>query len=309
VAPPLAEERPTGEVFDDCAGAVWCPQLVVLPPGEFTMGSPASEDGRSEREGTERVVRIARFAAGRFPVTRGHWAVFVAATVRETRRGCTWTGRVGGGEPDPNGSWRDVGFEQSDNHPVVCVTWHDAQDYVRWLSNRTGHTYRLLSEAEWEYAARAGSTGPYPWGPSASHEYANYGADVCCSGLATGRDTWVNTSPVDAFPPNAFGLYDMHGNTLEWVQDCLAPSYAGLPTDGSAYQVDGPLRTTGRLASLNGLRACDYRILRGGDWGNPPGMIRSAYRNWGPPAGATLETYGSGGVGFRIGRDLPRVEE
>lgn len=304
-SPTRAAERPPGQVFDDCAGAAWCPQLVVVPAGEFTMGSPASEIGRSEREGPERIVRVARFAAGRFPVTRGQWAAFVAATARDIRRGCAWTGRVSGGQPDPDGSWRDAGFAQSDSHPVVCVSWPDAQDYARWLSDRTGHRYRLVSEAEWEYAARAGSTAPYPWGPSASHEYANYGADTCCSGLAAGRDQWVYTSPVDAFPPNGFGLYDLLGNALEWVEDCLAPSYEGLPTDGSAYEADGPLRTTGRLASLNGTRSCRYRILRGGDWGNPPAMIRSAYRNWGPPAGAALATYGSGGVGFRVARDLP----
>lgn len=301
---PGIAERPIGQVFDDCARAPWCPQLVVVPTGQFTMGSPPDEIGRSEREGPERLVRVAAFAAGRFPVTRGQWAAFAAATAREIRRGCTWTGRTAG-RPDPEGSWRSLGFDQSDSHPVVCVSWQDAQDYARWLSDRTGHRYRLLSEAEWEFAARVGAAGPYPWGPSASHEYANYGADVCCSGLAAGRDAWINTAPVDAFPANGFGLYDLHGNALEWVQDCFAPSYEGLPTDGSAYEVNGPLRTTGRLASLNGTRACDYRILRGGDWNNPPAMIRSAYRNWGPPTGATLATYSSGGVGFRVARDLP----
>jgi formylglycine-generating enzyme required for sulfatase activity len=292
-------------VFDDCSGAGWCPQLVVVPAGEFTMGSPDSEAGRSEREGPQRVVRVARFAAGRFPVTRRQWAAFAVATARETRRGCAWTGRIAGGQADPDGSWQDVGFAQSDSHPVVCVSWQDAQDYTRWLSDRTRHQYRLLSEAEWEYAARAGSASPYPWGPNANHEHANYGADVCCSGIAAGRDAWVNTSPVDAFPPNAFGLFDMHGNALEWVEDCLAPSYADLPVDGSAYRADVSLRATGRLASLSGKPACDYRVLRGGDWGNPPAMIRSAYRNWGPPPGATLATYRSGGVGFRVARELP----
>jgi sulfatase-modifying factor enzyme 1 len=113
-------------------------------------------------------------------------------------------------------------------HPVVCLTWSDAQDYVHWLSENTGKKYRLPSESEWEYAARAGSETAYPWGAGASHEYANYGADNW-GGLASGRDKWVNTSPVDSFPPNAFGLHDMHGNVLQWLQDCFAPDYSALP--------------------------------------------------------------------------------
>ena len=119
---------------------------------------------------------------------------------------------------DPKTSWRKLGFAQNDDHPVVCVTWQDAQDYVHWLGQRTGHKYRLLSEAEWEYAARGGTTTAYPWGSSATHEYANYGAAECCSGVASGRDRWLQTSPVGSFPPNAFGLHDMHGNVLQWVQ-------------------------------------------------------------------------------------------
>lgn len=251
-------------------------------------------------EGPQRRVSIRQFAVGKFAVTRSQWAAFVSATNRPTRAGCAWTGRTGS-KPDPEGSWRNLGFAQDDTHPVVCVTWNDAQDYVRWLSHRTGHKYRLLTEAEWEYAARAGTTTPYPWGSTATHEYANYGADVCCSGLASGRDQWVNTSPVGSFPPNAFGLYDMHGSVWQWVQDCFAGSYAGLPTDGSAYEVDVELKLTGPLAKLSGTRSCSYRMVRGGD---PPAMIRSAFRNFGPGPGATLQDYGSGGGRFRVARTL-----
>jgi formylglycine-generating enzyme required for sulfatase activity len=187
---------------------------------------------------------------------------------------------------------------------VVCVTWSDAQDYVRWLSQKTGHQYRLPAEAEWEYAARAGSSTAYPWGADANHENANYGSDECCSGRADGRDKWVGTSPVGAFPANAFGLYDMHGNVLQWVQDCFAVSYSGLATDGSAYEVNEKLKLSGDLAEISGSNSCSYRMLRGGDWGDPKRMIRSAFRNFAPPPGFTLEKYRSSGVGFRVARAI-----
>lgn len=291
-----------GQEFDDCAGAGWCPRMVVVPTGNFTMGSPDSEPGRYDIEGPQRRVSVRQFAAGKFHVTRGQWAAFVAATSRGTRAGCAWTGRTGS-KPDPEGSWSNLGFAQDDSHPVVCVSWEDAQDYVHWLSERTHSEYRLLTEAEWEYAARAGTSTPFPWGANASHDYANYGAEACCSTLASGRDQWLSSSPVGAFPPNAFGLYDMQGNVLQWVQDCFANSYEGLPTDGTAYEVVVPLKMTGRFAAMNGTSSCSYRMLRGGDFNDPPRMIRSAFRNFGPPpGGATLRDYGSGGVGFRVAR-------
>lgn len=292
-----------GQRFRDCPD---CPEMVVIPAGSFMMGSPASEPGRNDREEPQRRVSIRQLAVGKFDVTRGQWAAFVSATNRDTHVGCAWTGRSGIEPPwamDPDGSWRSLGFPQDDNHPVVCVSWNDAQDYVRWLSQRTGRKYRLLTEAEWEYAARAGTTTPYPWGSSASHEYANYGADDCCSGLASGRDQWVNTSPVGSFPPNAFGLFDMHGNVLQYVQDCFASSYSGLPTDGSAFETVVPLKTA-PYSWMTGTSSCSYRMVRGGDSGDPPRMIRSASRNFAPSRGTTLDQYRSGGVGFRVARTL-----
>jgi formylglycine-generating enzyme required for sulfatase activity len=176
-----------------------------------------------------------------------------------------------------------------------------------------------------------GTTTAFPWGPIASHEYANYGTERCCGdGLAMGRDQWVETSPVGSFPPNGFGLYDMIGNVLQFVQDCFAPSYAGLATDGSAYEVDVELKATdqklhdsvvgfciedvldgasdaaklqkcvaGMLADFNGTRSCCYRMVRGGDWGDPPKEIRSAFRApW-----SDVEPV-STGLGFRVARDL-----
>ena len=163
--------------------------------------------------------------------------------------------------------------------------------------------YRLPSESEWEYAARAGTTTAYPWGPVASHDSANYGKENF-GGLASGKDKWVNTSPVGAFPPNAFGLYDAVGNVLQWVQDCFAADYSALPLDGTSYEKVVRLSMTGDLAFMNGSSSCEYRRLRGGDCGDPAMMIRSAARNFAPPPGAKLESYRSGGVGFRVARSL-----
>lgn len=294
-----------GTQFRDCEH---CPVLVVVPAGDFIMGSLASEPGRYDEEGPQRSIHIRRLAVGKFDVTRGEWAAFASATHRKTIGGCTWSGLAGKSTmaPNPDATWKALGFEQDDQHPVVCVTWDDAQAYVHWLSERTGHKYRLLTEPEWEYAARAGTSTPYPWGSGASHEHANYGAEECCSGKASGRDKWVGTSPVGAFPPNQFGLYDMHGNVMQWVQDCFAPtfSYAGLPTDGSAYSDVVVLELSGDLAAMNGTSSCAHHMLRGGDWADPPASIRSAARSFAPPPGAPLKNYRSAGVGFRVARVL-----
>ena len=298
----VAPELSAGQTFRDCAK---CSEMVVVPAGTFTIGSPPSEKDRWINEAPQKKVSVRRFAAGRFDVTRGEWSLFVAATRRKIPQGCTWSGRTQM-TSDPLASWRSLGFAQNDMHPVVCVTWRDAEDYALWLSKLTGKKYRLLSESEWEYAARAGSDTPYPWGTTATHEHANYGSDKW-GGLASGGDKWVYTSPVNAFPPNAFGLYDMHGNVLQWVQDCFAPDYSALPTDGTPYLKNVLLKTTGDFAFMNGQSSCAYRMLRGGDWGDPPMMIRSAARNFVPPPApppATIEDYRSGGVGFRVARTL-----
>lgn len=298
-----ADER--GTSLRDCKQ---CPALVVIPAGNFIMGSPATEPGRYDEEGPQRSVHINRLAVGKFDVTRGEWAAFASATSRETTGGCTWSSLPGTNamEPNPKATWQTLGFVQDDAHPVVCVTWDDAQDYVRWLSGLTGQQYRLLTEAEWEYAARAGTNTPYPWGVNASHEHANYGAEACCSGETSGSDKWVGTSPAGAFPPNQFGLYDMNGNVMQWVQDCFAPSfsYTGLPTDGSAYKDAVTLKLSGDLAVMNGSSSCAHHMLRGGDWGDPPASIRSAARSFAPPPGSPLQNYRSAGVGFRVVRVL-----
>lgn len=302
-----------GRVFRDCDD---CPEMVVVPEGNFTMGATAEELAgdqfskiRSQLEGPPRVVNINRFAAGKYTITRQQWATFVTDTNRPTAGGCRWS-RLAGEEgskpwdPHPQASWKNLGFEQDDNHPAVCVTWHDAQDYVRWLSSRTGKHYRLLTEAEWEYAARAGTTTPYPWGTKASHEYSNYGTDTVAGvGFASGRDKWMYTSPVGSFPPNQFGLYDMHGNVLQWVEDCFSPTYSGLPGDGSAYTKDARIESMeAPFTHLNGESCCSFRICRGGDaWDNPI-LIRSASRVWGR---VTEEMHGTAGLGFRVARSIP----
>jgi formylglycine-generating enzyme required for sulfatase activity len=295
---PAAGVRPI-KSFRDCPD---CPEMVTIPSGTYLMGAGSSDLKGFIGEGPQRRVNVRTFSAAKFDVTRGEWKAFVQATSRGTDTGCGYSGLPK--EEKAKASWQYLGFSQDDQHPVVCVTFKDAQDYVNWLSKKTGRTYRLLSEAEWEYAARAGTTTQYPWGATASHDFANYGGDEHPGpGLAQGEDRWVGTSPVGSFPPNAFGLYDMNGNVMQWVQDCFSNSYTGFPTDGSAYETNSPVaEMTGNLSAMNGTGSCSYRMLRGGDWGDPPYMIRSAFRNFAPSIGQTLDTYRSAGLGIRVAR-------
>jgi formylglycine-generating enzyme required for sulfatase activity len=195
-----------GDVFKECAD---CPEMVVLPAGEFLMGSPANEEGRDADESPLHIVVVARpFAVARFELTFDEWDACV------TLGGCTYS-------PSDQGWGRGT-------RPVINVSWNDAQQYVAWLSARTGRPYRLLSEAEWEYAARSGSDKPYPWGGEIGNAHAN------CAGCGSQWDA-SQTAPAGSFAPNAFGLYDMHGNVSEWVQDCAHASYSEAPGDGSAW--------------------------------------------------------------------------
>lgn len=305
-----------GQTFKDCPS---CPEMVVIPAGSFIMGSTEKELGNNkytphqmQLERPQRKVQIQQFACGKFDITKREWAVFVKETNRATTaEGCRWAALPGDTTkpwmPSKAANWNHLGFTQDSSHPVVCVTWEDAQDYIRWLSKKTGLKYRLLSEAEWEYAARAGTTTAYWWGDSASHEYANYGTDtIAGAGFASGRDKWIATSPVGAFPKNPFGLYDMHGNVLQWVEDCFSYSYSNaLPADGSAYITEDTINMKeGRWSGMNGKKACSFRICRGGDaWDDPP-LIRSASRNWGEVPGNKETNYSSAGVGFRVARNL-----
>ena len=262
-------KQPNFAVFKD-VDAPWCPEMVVIPAGTFLMGSPPGEKGREDDEGPQHCVTIGyRFGIGRYPVTVGEYRHFVEATDRCHRGGMfVWTGS--GWEHDNAKTWRDPGFAQSDLHPVVGVTWDDAQAYVEWLSHVTSKIYRLPSEAEWEYACRAGTTTHYSFGVEITNTQANHAMKV-------GR-----TTEVGAYPPNPWGLGDMHGNVFEWVKDALHDSYQGAPLDGRAW-VD---------------HAGAGRVFRGGAWNVSQPFLRSACR------GGSIPLLRGAYLGFRLARGL-----
>ena len=245
VAPLLEslQSMPAGTVFRECEG---CPEMVVIPPGRFMMGSHTSETGRDNDEGPQREVTIPRaIAVGKFEVTRGQFERFAQEEKRLAMSGCDHL---------------DPGFAQTDDHPVVCVDWNDARAYAAWLSRKTGKTYRLLSESEWEYAARAKTTTAFFWG--ASFEPAGCRHANIADGAAKCADGHAHTAPAGRFLANAFGLHDMLGNAWEWVEDCGKESYHGAPNEGLAW-------TSGD---------CSQRVLRGGSWGGRPRSARAADR-------------------------------
>ena len=273
-----------GTRFRDCST---CPEMVWLPTGEFTMGSPASEAGRGADEGPQRRVRIGYpLAVGVHEVTRGEFGRFVSSTGHAVGGSC-WTFEDGKYEERPGRSWRSPGFSQGDDHPVVCVNWDDAQAYVRWLSRETGKGYRLPSEAEWEYAARGGTSTSRWWGHSADSGCGSAnGADLTAKDrfshwtVASCRDGHVYTAPVGSYGANPFGLYDVLGNVFEWVGDCWNGSYAGAPSDGGTW-------TSGE---------CGRRVVRGGSWGSSPRYVRAAYRSRSVTGGRNNR------LGFRVAR-------
>jgi formylglycine-generating enzyme required for sulfatase activity len=238
-------DRPggSGRVFRDCPA---CPEMVVLPAGEFMMGSPDSERGRSKNEGPQRKVAVPAFAMGKHEVTFAQWDACVA------EGGCAHKAN-------------DEGWGRG-RRPVINVSWHDATEFAAWLTRKTGKSYRLPTEAEWEYAARAVTSAsaphpPFSTGSTINYRQANYDANFTYGDGRMGLFR-QKTVAVGTFPRNAFGLHDMHGNVWEWVQDCYKDSYRGAPTDGSAVA----------------LPSCRLRILRGGSWNYFPQLLRSAYR-------------------------------
>jgi formylglycine-generating enzyme required for sulfatase activity len=279
------------EWFKDHALA---PEMVVIPKTErpFLMGSPPEEIERLSNEfravakyfkweGPQVNVTIASpFAVSRYAVTRGEFSAFVNEKGLDMSGGAfVWNGKEW--KQDPKRSWRDPGFAQDDSHPVVCVNWHDAEAYTKWLSEKTGKPYRLLSEAEWEYAARAGTQTPFWWGSSISPEQANYDCNYTFGGGPKGE--WLqSTVPVSRYQPNPWGLYQVHGNVWEWCEDCWNERHSGAPADGSA-------RTTGD---------CGLRVLRGGSWDCSPQFLRAARRS---RDNAELRYYS---IGFRVARTL-----
>ena len=263
--------------FQDCAE---CPRMVVVPAGAFTMGSPESEAGRESNEGPRRAVSIPAFAASAHEVTFAQWDACAAAGACSFLQ---WPDGLFPYYPDDRGWGRD-------DRPVIEVGWEDAQQYVRWLSRRSRQPYRLLTESEWEYAARAGTTTPFHTGETITRADANFDwrIDYPSGEYRESRLHPGQTVPVGSFEPNLFGLYDMHGNVSEWVQDCHG-SYSAAPSDGSAAELP-PDRTRSPFHShcIGG-----NRVLRGGSWADPPHHIRSAHRN------ITL-----GSIGFRVARTL-----
>lgn len=252
--------------FKDCPE---CPEMIVVPPGTFAMGSPATEGRLYANESPQHQVTIRRaFAVAVYPVTFEQWDTCYA------NHGCN--------AYFPS----DQGWSRG-KRPVINVSWDDAQSYIHWLNDQVprglndeeqpGGTgpYRLLTEAEWEYAARAGTTTAYYWGNT--HGIANANCDGCGSG-------WDNkqSAPVGSFAPNPFGLYDMAGNVLQWVEDCYHETYAKAPTDGSAW-IAGE---------------CRARVMRGGSWYNSPYYLRSANRY------SNGSFFRGVNIGFRVARTL-----
>lgn len=258
--PEIERALTPGESFRECEA---CPEMVVLPPSrQFRMGTTVPEErGPGDLpEQPPHEVSIRRFAVARYDTTFDEW--YACANFG----GCRSNPRPG------NGGW------ENGRRPAINVNWNDAQEYVTWLSKITGRNYRLLSEAEWEYSTRANTQTAYYWGDVIGSNNAN------CQGCGSQWDN-MKTAPVGSFKPNGFGLYDMAGNVLQWVLDCMHQDYVGAPKDGSAW-----------LAEQRG--DCGQRILRGGAWGQRPVVLRSAERGWDNPDKRTDF------VGFRVAREL-----
>jgi formylglycine-generating enzyme required for sulfatase activity len=287
-----AQGHAPGATFRDCPD---CPEMVVVPAGKFMMGAPPTETGRDAQgsEDPRHEVTIGySFAVGKYEVTRDEYARFVKETGLADPAGCNIHQANPPHWPTIEGlSWHNTGFPQTGRDPAVCISWNEAQAYAAWLGKKTGKKYRLLSEAEWEYAARAGTTTAAYWGNRQEDAcgYANgsdltrkdrfpkWDADQPC------RDGFVYTAPVGSFKPNAFGLYDMMGNVFEMTADCLYLTYLDAPADGSP-------RTTGD---------CQNRINRGGSWTSTPGGLRSAARGYDDVAMTRVVD-----LGFRLARGL-----
>jgi formylglycine-generating enzyme required for sulfatase activity len=289
----------SGNVFRDCPD---CPEMVVIPDGSFTMGSSASEETWAATHGwdaeqhkiplrdfalavadeaPQHKVSLRSFALGKYDVTRREYAAFVSETGYRSDGGCY----DNGGPPSPKragASWKNPGFKQTDNDPVICVSWDDAEAYVSWLNRKLQPSgsasgdgpYRLPTESEWEYAARAGTTTRFWWGDDESTAAAHAWYKENSRG---------QTHPVGLKPANRFGLYDMAGNVWQWTQDCYAESYAAAPNNGTAAEMGNQC----------------LRVDRGGSWHYATWLLRSATRERNPA------DYRDQVMGFRVARTLP----
>ena len=270
------------EFYDDLESGGQGPVMVVIPAGRFLMGSPEGEPERRDDE-RQHEAQVVVFAIGKYAVTVGQFRRFVEArgyrTEAETGGGCYyWTGNEWKQDADKN--WRNPGFPQTDNHPVVGVSWNDAMLYVDWLIDQTGQQYRLPTEAEWEYACRAGTATPFYFGETINTDQANYAGNVVY-GKGRKGDYSQKTVEVGQFPANAWGLHDPHGNVLEWTASEYDEKYGGAELCGvSDRDSGGP------------------RVLRGGSWYGGPGGLRSSARFWNNPRDR------GGDIGFRLARTL-----
>jgi len=291
--------RPGQRLRDRLRSGQVAPEVVVIPVGEFRMGSAQSENHRRPNEGPQHAVRITRgFALGRYEVTVAEFRAFVEATgfiasSQSAGRSTIYDEKSGSMRERRGVSWKDdyLGRDASENMPVVHVSWGDAVAYLAWLTSESGQPYRLPSEAEFEYALRAGSESAFPWGDEGPTVYVgNLTGD---GDRSSSRRNWVNAfpnyadgywgpAPVGQFDASPFGLHDMVGNVIEWVEDCWHDSYQRAPTDGSAWVNPG----------------CNRRVIRGASWASAPDQVRSAFR-----ANATPETTNAR-LGFRVARDL-----
>jgi formylglycine-generating enzyme required for sulfatase activity len=260
--------------------------MVRIPKGQFQMGSPPGEQGRDNDEGPQHSVSIERaIAVGRFELTRGEFERFKEKTgyVTDAEKGKScWTWFSGKWTEQPGANWRSVGFDEDATHPVVCVSWNDARANANWLSEETGKRYRLPTEAEWEYTARARSTTRFWWGDEVNAKdtiWAN------CNGCGDTEWDGKKTAPVGQFPANDFGLHDTSGNVWDWIQDCSHGNYEGAPEDASPW-----------LESGGG--DCGRRVLRGGSWYSTPEWVRSADRV------TTTADNRINFVGFRLAQDI-----
>jgi formylglycine-generating enzyme required for sulfatase activity len=253
--------------FVDCEA---CPEMVTISAGTYHMGRQLRKrEILKNWVGVAplpalRTVEVERFALSRTEITFAQWEACVEEGECQHFLPADKRGALG-------------------SHPVTHVSWDDAEAYAGWLSRKTGHKYRLPSEAEWEYAARAGTWTPFSWGRAPDRSYANFGKEQCppCSGETGGRDRWLHTAPVGQFLPNAFGLHDMHGNVYEWTQDCMSQL--------------APERTT---ASAVITEDCTQRVIRGGGWHSDARRIQSDYRGHNPPH------HRDDKIGFRVARSM-----
>lgn len=259
-----ALEQPAMKTFAELQDCEQCPKMVAIPVGVFSMGSPPTEHGRDLSEGPPHSVTIRRqFAVGKYEVTKGEFSAFARETSHHRGQVC------------------HAEFQQADSEPVTCVNWKDAKAYVEWLSKKTGKTYRLLSEAEWEYVARAGTTTPFATGRTITTDQANFDGRYTYNNSGGGRFRGFTTA-AGKFPPNAFGIHDMNGNVREWVEDCWTKTYDPTHSDGSPYSGDD----------------CQFRVMRGGSWKAPPKKLRSAAREGLYVQSRLLNN------GFRVAREL-----